>query len=86
MFRKAMGDAGSWLALSLFFGVLKDLIGLFQHQSLTVVWLWRYHDWRVWGLFFGILVAYWVIWTLIFWGLRALKDVMGRNDPPVTKN
>lgn len=85
MLRKAISDANNWLGLTLFLGVIKDLIGLFSHRDLLVVWLWQYHDWRVWGLFIGILVAYWLLWILIFWGLRHLKQVMGRNDPPVTK-
>ncbi|MGQ4558513.1 hypothetical protein ACUIJQ_04270 [Levilactobacillus hammesii] len=85
MFHKAMSDANAWLSLTLIFGVIKDVIGLFQHRELLVVWLWQYHDWRVWGLFIGILAVYWGLWVLIFWGLRKLKQVMGRNDPPVTK-
>lgn len=85
MLRKAISDANNWLGLTLFLGVIKDLIGLFSHRDLLVVWLWQYHDWRVWGLFIGILVAYWLLWILIFWGLRRLKQAMGRNDPPVTK-
>ncbi|KRL98115.1 hypothetical protein FD28_GL000131 [Levilactobacillus hammesii DSM 16381] len=80
-----MSDANAWLSLTLIFGVIKDVIGLFQHRELLVVWLWQYHDWRVWGLFIGILAVYWGLWVLIFWGLRKLKQVMGRNDPPVTK-
>ncbi|NLR10283.1 MULTISPECIES: hypothetical protein [Lactobacillaceae] len=86
MLYKAMGDARIWLELSLVFGLINDFIGLFRHRDIIIVWLWQYHDWRVWGLFLGILVVYWLLLVVFFYGLRKLKQIMGRNDPPVTKN